>query len=99
MKTLTLRNVALTINTMLVVDIFATIDQMQVPGFDTRFTNMTISGYGEGHELATQTLGNIQEVEQSYQAIVALAETLPGIGLYVADMNDQNGLEVELVAP
>jgi len=99
MKTLTLRNVALTINTSLVVDIFATIDQMQEPGFDTRFTNMTISGYGEGHELATQTLGNLQEVEQNYQSIVALATTLVGIGLYVSDMNDQDGVEVELVAP
>ena len=99
MKTLTLRNAGLTINTVLKVDIFATIAEMQVPGFDTRFTNMTIEGYGEGFKLATQTLGNLQEIEYSYQAIVAIASGAAGVGLYVADLNDNNGTEVELVAP
>lgn len=99
MKTLTLRNAGLTINTVLKCDIFATIAQMQVPGFDTRFTNMTIDGYGEGYELATATLGNLQEIECRYQEIVAIATAASGVGLYVSDLNDNNGLEVELVAP
>lgn len=98
MKTLFLRKTP-DFNVELKVDIFATNAQLQEPGFDTRFTNMEIVGYKD-NDVAIQTLGQIQEVEKSFQQIVALATGLAGVGLYVSDLNDNGGgAEIELVAP
>ena len=95
MKTLALRNAGATINVQIKVDIFATNAQLQEAGFDTRFTNMTLDNYDT---LASQTLGNIQEIENNWQSIVALANATAGVGLYLSDINEP-GAEIEIVAP
>ena len=98
MKTLSLRKAG-DFDVKLKCDIFATNAELQVPGFDTRFTHMEIEGYKD-NDLAIQTLGQIQEIENNYQAIVALATATAGVGLYVQDINDNGGTaEIELVAP
>ncbi len=94
MKTFSIRRAG-TYDVLIKADAFATNAQLQEAGFDTRFTNMQIEGYSTA---ASQELGNIQEIENRFQSLVALAQPA-GIGLYVQDLNDSDVGEIELVAP
>lgn len=86
MKTLVFRNAANTTRVEVQVDIFATNDELLVDGFDTRFTNMQILGNDD----AAKVLGiDSKEIENSFQAIKAKAESL-GLGLYAVDATYPN---------
>lgn len=84
MKTLFLRNFDSTVRVGIKADIFATNAELQTPGFETRFTNMTLENYDN----AAKIIFNIQEVEDSWQGIIALAQATAGIGLFLTDKNE-----------
>ena len=85
MKTLIYRNNANTIKVFVKADIFATNQELQTPGFDTRFTRMEI---GEGYNDAAKALFNLREVESGWIAAKILAQETPGIGLFIVDLSE-----------
>lgn len=97
MKTISLRNAGSTINASIKVDIFATNAQLMTPGFDTRFTNMEIGTGYKDSDTAIALLGQIQEIEENWQSVIALAESIADIGLYLSDMNEQLGPQTQEV--
>lgn len=87
MKTIALRNIAGTIDADIMVDIFAKNSELLEAGYDTRFTHMEIGPGYKDNDNAIATIGQLQEVGSSWQAIIARATSV-GLGLYLSDMND-----------
>ena len=94
MKTLVYRNAANTTRVEVQVDIFATLEEMQVAGFETRFTNMHISDTPAAIAMGI----NVEEIENGFGAAKQVASDISGIGLFVIDNNSPGTTEVELVA-
>lgn len=94
MKTVALRSQDSSINVEVKVDIFATVDQLQQPGFDTRFTGMEIKD--DFNSIASGV--NVTEIEHNWQSLIFLAQSL-GLGLYVSDLNGDTQSEIEIVEP
>ena len=92
MKNLFLKKADNSVRVEVKVDIFATEAEILAPGFETRFTNMTIENYDD----AAKKLFNIQEIENDFVAIKKLATDTPTIGLYLLKAD---GTEAEIVAP
>lgn len=95
MKTLIYRNAANTTRVEVMVDIFATVPEMQVAGFETRFTNMHIKDTPAAIAMGI----NVEEIENGFVAAKEMATNLAGIGLYVIENSELGSVEVELVAP
>jgi len=93
MKTLIFKKADNSLRVEVKVDIFATNDEMLVPGFDTKFTAMEIKDTDEAIKLGI----NVNEIEYSLVGLKAVAQSLAGIGLYLIDAQESNA-EVELVA-
>lgn len=84
MKTLTLRNHANTQSMQIKVDIFASNSELTTDGFETRYTNMVIENYGDDDKATI----DLRPIENSWQGIIAAVKALPGIGLFLFDLND-----------
>lgn len=70
-------------------DIFASVAEMRVAGFDTRFTAMEI----EDTDLAISVGININELDYSYASIVSMIDSIGGgLELSVFDLNDSNAV-------
>ena len=94
MKTLIFKSQDNKIRAEIKVDLFATLEQLQQPGFDSRFTGMEIKD-----DWATIAYGvDITEIEHNWQSLIYLAQTT-GLGLYVIDLNGKGVQEVEIVCP
>lgn len=94
MKTLIFKSADNSIHAEAKVDIFATISQLQQPGFDTRFTGMEIKD-----DFASIAYGvDITEIEHNWQSMIHLAQST-GLGLYIIDLNGKESTEVEIVCP
>lgn len=93
MKTLILKSADNSIRAELKVDIFATTDEMQEPGFDTRFTGMEVIK----NEDTTASGVDLRELEHNWRSVVALAEQY-SLALYVIDLNDDSQGAVEILA-
>ena len=65
MKTFIFENAGKTLKVAIKCDVFATNAQLQEPGFDTRFTAMTV----EDSDEAIQAGLNINEMEQNLQGL------------------------------
>jgi len=87
MKTLILESADKVIRAEVKVDIFGTNAELAAPGFDTRFTNMEIV---DG-DAATIAGVNLQEVENSFQSILALAVST-NLNLTVIDIKEPSPL-------
>jgi hypothetical protein len=81
MKTLIFRNAANTTRVEVKVDIFPTVAEMQVAGFDTKFTAMEITDTPAAIALGI----NVNEIDYSYASMVAMAQGIAGVGLFVID--------------
>ena len=92
MKTIILKSGDDSIRVEAKVDIFATLEQLQEPGFDTRFTGMEILDSDEAIVAGV----NLTEIEHNWQSIINLAKTL-GYALLVVDLNGKFDQEVEIV--
>lgn len=93
MKTLILRDATLTTVVEIKADIFATNAEMTDPSFNTNFTAMEIKD-----EEAAIVLGiNVNESKYDFKQIVAIAEGIAGIGLFVIDLQESAG-EATIVA-
>lgn len=95
MKTIILKSQNEQIKAEVKVDIFATNDEMDQPGFDTRFTGMEVVA---GSDSIIKGV-DVTLIEYSWQSIVSLAKQL-GLGLYVVDINDTTSNQsLEVIAP
>lgn len=92
MKTLIFRNAGNTTRVEVQADIFATNTELNTSGFNTRFTAMEI----EDTDAAIALGINVNEKEYDWQDMIALANSLSGIGLYVTDLQEGT---IEIVAP
>jgi hypothetical protein len=92
MKTLIYRNAANTIRVEVKCDIFATDVELQLPGFDSRFTRMEIS---KGYDDVAKAKMNMREIETDWVSMQTLATATADIGLYL--LGDSG--EIEIVAP
>lgn len=90
MKTLSLRNFDSTIDAKIQVDIFPTNAELLQSGFETRFTHMHIGPGYKDDTAAIQLIGQVQEIEQGWQSLIAFVGGISGIGLYVNDQNDNS---------
>ena len=91
MKTLILRTADNTVRVEIKADIFATNDELQTAGFDTRFTNMEL---GKGYNDEAKALMNLHEIENSWVGIKQLATDTAGIGLYLLDLSEAGAAAV-----
>jgi hypothetical protein len=92
MKTIILKSADNSIKSEVKVDIFATTAELQVPGFDTRFTGMEIVD----DEAAIVAGINVRNIEYNWQSLVALAQE-NDLSLFVIDLNGSESGPVEVV--
>ena len=94
MKTVVIKSPDDSVRVEAKVDIFATNEELQKPGFDTRFTAMQIKDDFD----SIQSGIDINEIEHNWQSLITLAKT-NGMALYLSDLNDSNPSTIEIVSP
>jgi uncharacterized protein YjdB len=67
-------------------DIIATIEELQTPGFNTRFTNMEFTGYDDIAKAAI----DLRKIEEGWQSIIAEVQ-LKGFYLSILDISSNEG--------